>query len=131
MPRLTEFHRLQPDVSVRLKAEFQPLDRKRMDEEDIDIAIRYDPDDYGHLQADALMDEYLLVVATPEYLAAHPKFRAGKSLDGVAFLHDASPGSARRSSSSGAPGCRRTSRAGSSIWTARSSAWPAWPSARR
>ena len=42
MPRLTEFHRLQPDVSVRLKAEFQPLDRKRMDEEDIDIAIRYD-----------------------------------------------------------------------------------------
>ena len=33
MPRLTEFHRLQPDVSVRLKAEFQPLDRKRMDEE--------------------------------------------------------------------------------------------------
>ena len=37
------------------------------------------------------MDEYLLVVATPEYLAAHPKFRAGKSLDGVAFLHDASP----------------------------------------
>jgi DNA-binding transcriptional LysR family regulator len=91
MPRLTEFHRLQPDVSVRLKAEFQPLDRKRMDEEDIDIAIRYDPDDYGHLQADALMDEYLLVVATPEYLAAHPQFRAGKSLDGVAFLHDASP----------------------------------------
>ena len=37
------------------------------------------------------MDEYLLVVATPEYLAAHPQFRAGKSLDGVAFLHDASP----------------------------------------
>ncbi len=91
MPRLTEFHRLQPDVSVRLKAEFQPLDRKLMDEEDIDLAIRYDPARYSHLQADALLDEYLLVVATPEYLAAHPAFRTGQSLDGVEFLHDATP----------------------------------------
>ncbi|AVG43205.1 LysR substrate-binding domain-containing protein [Achromobacter insolitus] len=91
MPRLTEFHRLQPDVSVRLKAEFQPLDRKLMDEEDIDLAIRYDPARYSHLRADALLDEYLLVVATPEYLAAHPAFRTGQSLDGVEFLHDATP----------------------------------------
>ena len=85
MPRLTEFHRLQPDVSVRLKAEFHRWTASGWTK-NIDIAIRYDPDDYGHLQADALMDEYLLVVATPEYLAAHPQFRAGKSLDGVAFL---------------------------------------------
>jgi DNA-binding transcriptional LysR family regulator len=91
MPRLTEFHGAQPDVSVRLKAEFQPLDRKRMEEEGIDIAIRYDPQAYEDLQADALLDEYLLVVATPRYLAAHPGLQAGRSLDGVEFLHDASP----------------------------------------
>lgn len=91
MPRLTEFHRQQPDVSVRLKAEFQALDRQAMDAEDIDVAVRYDPVRYNRLQADVLLDEYLIAVATPEYLARHPGFSSGASLDGVVLLHDASP----------------------------------------
>lgn len=91
MPRLMEFHRQQPDVSVRLKAEFQPLDRQSMDAEDIDVAVRYDPVRYSQLQADVLLDEYLIPVATPEYLAQHPGFSSGSSLDGVVLLHDASP----------------------------------------
>lgn len=91
MPRLTEFHRLQPEVSVRLKAEFQPLDRQAMDAEDIDVAVRYDPIHYRQVHADVLLDEYLIPVATPEYLARHPGFASGASLDGVVLLHDASP----------------------------------------
>jgi DNA-binding transcriptional LysR family regulator len=91
MPRLTEFHREQPEVSVRLKAEFQPLDRQSMDAEDIDVAVRYDPVRYSQLQADVLLDEYLMAVATPEYLAQHPGFASRASFDGVVLLHDASP----------------------------------------
>ncbi|WP_373457591.1 LysR substrate-binding domain-containing protein [Cupriavidus taiwanensis] len=90
MPRLTEFHRDQPDVSVRLKAEFQALDRQSMDAEDIDVAVRYDPVHYSQLHADVLLDEYLIPVATPEYLAQHPGLSDGASLDGVVLLHDAS-----------------------------------------
>lgn len=91
MPRLTEFYRQLPDVSVRLKAEFQTLGRQSMDAEGIDVAVRYDPVRYSQLQADVLLDEYLIPVATPEYLARHPGFSNGASLDGVVLLHDASP----------------------------------------
>jgi len=91
MPRLTEFHRQQPNVSVRLKAEFQMLDRHAMDADDIDVAVRYDPVHYNRLHADVILDEYLIAVATPAYLAQHPSFAAANSLDGVVLLHDASP----------------------------------------
>lgn len=91
MPRLTEFHRQQPEVSVRLKAEFQALDRQSMDVDGIDVAVRYDPARYRHLQADVLLDEYLFAVATPAYLAQHPRFAAGESMADVVLLHDASP----------------------------------------
>ncbi|WP_028227405.1 LysR substrate-binding domain-containing protein [Paraburkholderia ferrariae] len=91
MPRLTDFHRQETDVSVRLKAEFQSISRQAMQVDDIDIAIRYDPTTYSELQSEVLLDEYLVAVATPEYLARHPRFADGSSLDGVTLLHDASP----------------------------------------
>ncbi|MFC4707675.1 LysR substrate-binding domain-containing protein [Paraburkholderia caffeinitolerans] len=91
MPRLSEFHRQQPKVSVRLKAEFQILDRQAMDADDIDVAVRYDPVQYSRLHADVIMDEYLFPVATPEYLAKHPACANGESLEDVVLLHDASP----------------------------------------
>lgn len=91
MPRLSAFLQQQPDVLVRLTAEFQALDRQSMDEGNIDVAVRYDPVQYRHVQAEVLMDEYLIPVATPEYLEQHPGFEKGASLDGVVFLHDASP----------------------------------------
>lgn len=91
MPRLTEFHRQESDVSVRLKAEFQSVDRKAIQTDDIDVAVRYDPSTYAELRADVLLDEYLVAVATPEYLAQFPAFVAGVSLDGITLLHDASP----------------------------------------
>ncbi|KVF22496.1 LysR family transcriptional regulator [Burkholderia vietnamiensis] len=91
MPRLADFHRQETDVLVRLKAEFQGINRQAMHADDIDIAIRYDPSTYSEVQADVLLDEYLVAVATPEYLASHPGFAAGSSLDGITLLHDASP----------------------------------------
>ena len=91
MPRLTDFHRQEPDVSVRLKAEFQSVDRQSMRADDIDVAVRYDPTQYAEVKADVLFDEYLVAVATPAYLATHPGLADGSSFDGVVFLHDASP----------------------------------------
>jgi LysR family glycine cleavage system transcriptional activator len=91
MPRLSEFHRQQPDVSVRLEAEFQMLDEKTMAALDIDVAVRYDPVEYSGMHAEVILDEYSIAVATPEYLAEHPAFAAGISLDGVVLLHDAAP----------------------------------------
>ncbi|WP_201752403.1 LysR substrate-binding domain-containing protein [Burkholderia pyrrocinia] len=91
MPRLSEFHRQLPSVSVRVKAEFQVLDRQAMDTDDIDVAVRYDPGQYSRLHADVILDETLFPVATPAYLAQHPSFASGESLDGVVLLHDAAP----------------------------------------
>jgi DNA-binding transcriptional LysR family regulator len=91
MPRLTEFHRQQPNVSVRVQAEFQVLDREAMDTGDIDVAVRYDPVQYGRLHAEVILDETLFPVATPAYLAQHPAFASGESPDGVVLLHDAAP----------------------------------------
>ncbi|WP_240745900.1 hypothetical protein [Cupriavidus oxalaticus] len=55
------------------------------------MAVRYDPVRYRQLHADVLLDEYLIPVATPEYLARHSGLSDGASLDGVVLLHDASP----------------------------------------
>ena len=94
MPRLSEFHRQQPNVPVRVKAEFQVLDRQAMETDDIDVAVRYDPVQYDRLHAEAILDEILFPVATPAYLAQHPAFAHGESLDGVVLLHDAARGRA-------------------------------------
>ncbi|MCA8423727.1 LysR family transcriptional regulator [Burkholderia seminalis] len=91
MPRLTAFHRQQPNVSVRVQAEFQVLDREAMETGDIDVAVRYDPVQYGRLHAEVMLDEILFPVATPAYLARHPAFASGESPEGVVLLHDAAP----------------------------------------
>jgi LysR family glycine cleavage system transcriptional activator len=91
MPRLVEFHRLHTDIPVRLKAEFQTLDRQSMLAEDIDVAIRFDPGQYETMRATPILHEYLLPVATPEYLAERPEFAEGRSLKGINLLHDFSP----------------------------------------
>ncbi|WP_126282421.1 LysR substrate-binding domain-containing protein [Burkholderia stagnalis] len=91
MPRLVEFHRDQPDISVRLQAEFQSLDRHLMIENDIDVAIRYYPDSHQQASEEVILDEYLVAVATPDYVAAHPSLATGALTDDLTFLHDAEP----------------------------------------
>ncbi|RXV65032.1 LysR family transcriptional regulator [Burkholderia stabilis] len=89
IPRLTIFQRQQPDVPLRVIAEFQSLDRYAMEAGGIDVAIRYDPLEYPNLHAETIMDEHLVAVATPTYLKQHPAFATGVSPDGVVLLHDA------------------------------------------
>ncbi len=89
MPRLSTFQREQPNIALRLVAEFQSLDRSAMETEGIDVAVRYDPVKYQQLNAETVLDEYLVAVATPAYVAQHPDFAKGESAEGVTFLHDA------------------------------------------
>ena len=138
--RLTEFHRLQPDVSVRLKAEFQPLDRKRMDE--------------GHRHRHPLRPGRLRPFTGRR---ADGRIPAGGGHARVSGRASAVPGRqaldgvASRRLALGRRGvsARRLAlgRRGEFIewrtwmqahqprwlklWTARSSTWPAWPSAAR
>ncbi|MCW0066484.1 LysR substrate-binding domain-containing protein, partial [Burkholderia pseudomallei] len=76
---------------MRLQAEFQSLDRHLMIENDIDVAIRYYPDSHQQASEEVILDEYLVAVATPDYVAAHPSLATGALTDDLTFLHDAEP----------------------------------------
>jgi DNA-binding transcriptional LysR family regulator len=91
MPRLTDFHRMHANCSVRLNAEFHILDFRSMLNAEIDVAIRYDPVEYDPALVQKLMPEYLVAVGTPEYLASHPSVTQGKLANDVVLLHDGAP----------------------------------------
>lgn len=92
LPRLVNFQRRYPEITVRLKAEFQTVDRPALMSGDIDLAIRYDPVDYApEFHSEPLFDEYLLPVASPDWLAAHAEFSSAVSMENVTLLHDVAP----------------------------------------
>ena len=90
VPRLGGFLRLHPELDVRLKAEFQPLDAEAFAHHGLHAAIRYDPFEYSELRAQHLLDEYLLPVASPEYLATREISRLFSESD-ITLLHDVEP----------------------------------------
>lgn len=71
MPRLAGFQHQYPAITVRLRAEFQRMRRQDMLAAGVDISIRYDPDEDAELPAVPLLDEFLLPVASPVFLAAN------------------------------------------------------------
>ncbi|OUY05666.1 LysR family transcriptional regulator [Acinetobacter populi] len=91
MPRLSTFYLNQTNILIKLKAEFQELNHYQMQTDNIDLGIRFDPDGQTDLHTEILMDEYLIPVATPQYLKQHPLFAAGHSLENVTLLHDSMP----------------------------------------
>lgn len=91
MPRLSTFYLNQTNIVIKLKAEFQELNHYQMQTDNIDLGIRFDPDGQTDLYTEILMDEYLIPVATPQYLKQHPLFAAGHSLENVTLLHDSMP----------------------------------------
>jgi LysR family transcriptional regulator, glycine cleavage system transcriptional activator len=89
MPRIGAFYREHPQIDLRVSAEFHALEMATVLSEGIDAAIRYDPGDYRDLVATPLLDEYLLPVASPAFVRAHPRLRSPADLDGSMLLHDA------------------------------------------
>lgn len=90
-PRLGSFFRDHPDIGLRVHGEFQALDRSRMLREGIDAAVRFDPGAYLDVHARCFLDEWLLPVASPAFVAAYPELRSPADLRGELLLHDASP----------------------------------------
>lgn len=87
-PRLGDFFRAHPEVELRVIGEFHALDRGRMARDEVAAAVRYDPGDYHDLQATEFLDEWLLPVASPSFLAAHPALRTPADLKAALLLHD-------------------------------------------
>ncbi|MDF3837802.1 LysR substrate-binding domain-containing protein [Cupriavidus basilensis] len=90
-PRLGDFFRDHPEVGLRVYGEFHALDRTRMVRDGIDAAVRFDLGGYDDLKARLFLDEWLLPVASPAFLAAHPGLRSPQDLKGAWLLHDISP----------------------------------------
>ncbi|WP_119157236.1 LysR substrate-binding domain-containing protein [Caldimonas tepidiphila] len=87
-PRLGDFFRRHPEVELRVIGEFHALDRARMARDELGAAVRYDLGDYHDLQASEFLDEWLLPVASPAFMAAHPGLRAPSELRAPMLLHD-------------------------------------------
>lgn len=89
MPRIGAFYREYPEIDLRVSAEFHVLEMATVLREEIDAAIRYDLGEYRDLESVHLLDEYLLPVASPDFVQAHPRLRGPADLDGSMLLHDA------------------------------------------
>ncbi|KVO44157.1 LysR family transcriptional regulator [Burkholderia ubonensis] len=90
MPRLADFHRQHPDISVRLKAEVDTVARHKF-QGGIDVAIRYLPPDDIPDDGVALFDEFLIAAATPDYLRHHPPAIEKAWFESVTLLRDVEP----------------------------------------
>lgn len=89
MPRIGAFYRENPQIDLRVSAEFHVLEMATVLREGIDAAIRYDLGEYRDLESTLLLDEYLLPVASQTFLDANPQLRNPSDLDGSMLLHDA------------------------------------------
>jgi len=89
-PRLGEFFRQHPRLGLRVFGEFHTLDRTRMVRDGIEAAVRFDLGGYRDLSATVFLDEWLIPVASPDFLARHPGITAPQHLHGEWLLHDGS-----------------------------------------
>lgn len=90
-PRLPRLPIHYSEANVELIGEFHVLTRARMQSEGLEVAIRYDNANYPDLDATPFLDEYLLPVASPAFLARHPNIASVADLDGRLLLHDTRP----------------------------------------
>ena len=90
-PRLSDLRKYRPNLDIRVFGEFHRLDKAQMSNDQLQAAIRYDPGQYHNLGATKFLDEYLIPVASPAFLAAHPELTSPDRLRGEYLLHDARP----------------------------------------
>ena len=89
-PRLGDFFRQHPHTGLRVFGEFHTLDRTRMVRDGIEAAVRFDQGGYRDLNATVFLDEWLIPVASAEFLARHPPITQPQDLHGDWLLHDGS-----------------------------------------
>jgi DNA-binding transcriptional LysR family regulator len=88
--RLGDFHRTHPELALRVVGEFGRIDRERMARDGIAGAVRFEPPQAG-AEGVPLFDEWLVPVATPAFVAAHPEVQDAHALEPRHLLHAADP----------------------------------------
>lgn len=90
-PRIGQLMQKHPDIAVRIQGEFHMLDSFRLDKDALSAGIRFDPGGYTDLRATEFLDEWLIPVCSPQFLAQHPELTTGSSIPAEWMLHDANP----------------------------------------
>jgi len=86
VPRLGSFYAQHPHIKLFITAAYGYFDPARRE---FDIAIEMLRGKIPALHCEALMDEYLVPVCSPEYLATHEFLKKPKDLASGTLLHDA------------------------------------------
>ncbi len=90
VPRLDEFRALHPDIDVRLDATQRLVDLRR---ETFDLGIRFGPGQWEGLEADYLLDEEFIPVASPSLLERNPVNEPADLAQHTLLHREDSPGS--------------------------------------
>ncbi|WP_232464697.1 LysR family transcriptional regulator [Bordetella genomosp. 8] len=89
--RLGSFYRAYPHLALRIVGESDRVDPSRMAQDNIAAAVRFGPPDSQDAKAVILFDEWLVPVATPAFMQAHPDLQGAGDLGGAHLLHAADP----------------------------------------
>lgn len=86
LPRLPRFAKHAPGIALRVRTQTRPFD---LDQDDVDIAIRFGRSGFEGASADALFGEFLTPVASPALFRAYA-VRRPADLARVPLVHDES-----------------------------------------
>lgn len=89
VPRLAGFQAAHPDIDVRILTSSTNVD---FGQEDVDLAIRYGDGRWPGLRADLLLEEALMPVCSPRFLAGPDPLKAPEDLAGRPTVHITSYG---------------------------------------
>ncbi|MBI3453516.1 MAG: LysR family transcriptional regulator [Rhodospirillales bacterium] len=83
-PRLAEFRREQPEITVRTTTLYAPVD---FGQDGVDIEIRYGSGNWPGVRSHKLFDESYFPVASPAYLAAAPRLASPVDIPHHRLIH--------------------------------------------
>lgn len=89
--RLGSLYRAHPYLALRVVGESDRIDPARMAREGVAVAVRFGAIADQDPNAVDLLDEWLVPVAAPSFMRAHPELRAAGDLRGAQLLHAADP----------------------------------------
>lgn len=89
VPRLGDFYAKHPHIKLFIVAAYGYFDPAHRD---FDLAVEMIDGKLPTLQCDTLMEEYLVPVCSPQYLADHGPLKKPKDLANCTLLHDAHAG---------------------------------------
>lgn len=91
LPRLNSWHSTSSNIKIQMRAEYHRMTREIMLNENIDVAIRYDRENYDDLHVVDLFEEQLFPVCTSSYWHDNQRFSSVYELERLTLLHDAEP----------------------------------------